>query len=124
MGCSVAAMRAAANATGTYVDPLTGRVVPANGTLAADHIVPKDWIKAQPGFDKLGPADQSAVLNDLVNTQGLPTTFNSSKGAKMPGEWVTYKGQPLDPKYITRDAQRAIILQKHINDQIKSRGSR
>ncbi|WP_206957312.1 hemagglutinin repeat-containing protein [Trinickia acidisoli] len=114
------AMRTNANATGTYVDPLTGETVPADGTLAADHIVPQSWIKAQPGFDQLTPAQQSALLNDPANTQGLPTTFNSSKGAKMPGDWQTYKGQPLDPGYIQSGAQQAETLKGYITDQIGS----
>ncbi|MDR6388448.1 hemagglutinin repeat-containing protein [Paraburkholderia phenoliruptrix] len=114
------AMRASANATGTYVDPLTGQTVPADGTLAADHIVPQSWIKAQPGFDQLTPAQQSALLNDPANTQGLPATFNSSKGPKMPGDWQTYKGQPLDPGYIQSGAQQAENLRSYITDQIRS----
>jgi len=113
-------MRANANATGTYVDPLTGQTVPADGTLAADHIVPQSWIKAQPGFDQLTPAQQSALLNDPANTQGLPATFNSSKGPKMPGDWQTYKGQPLDPGYIQSGAQQAENLRSYITDQIRS----
>ncbi|HKR42555.1 MAG TPA: hypothetical protein VJU59_23270 [Paraburkholderia sp.] len=113
-----AAMRANANASGTYVDPLTGQVVTADGTLAADHIVPKSWIKQQPGFDQLTPAQQSALLNDPANTQGLPTTFNSSKGAQMPGDWTTYKGQPLDVGYIQNSAAQAAMLRNHITNQI------
>jgi RHS repeat-associated protein len=114
-----AAMRAAANESGTYVDPLTGKVVPANGGLAADHIVPQKWIKAQPGFKDLSPADQSALLNDPLNTQGLPQSLNSSKGAKMPGDWTTYKGQALDPNYVANDAARAAKLRQYFEDQIK-----
>lgn len=114
------AMRANANASGTYVDPLTGQVLPADGTLAADHIVPQNWIKQQPGFDQLTPAQQSAILNDPANTQGLPTTFNSSKGAQMPGDWTTYKGQPLDPRYIQNSAAQAATLKGYITNQINS----
>jgi filamentous hemagglutinin len=80
-------MRANANVSGTFVNPLTGMTEVANGSLAADHIVPQDWIRQQPGFDKLTAQQQSAVLNDPLNTQGLSTTFNASKGARMPGEW-------------------------------------
>jgi filamentous hemagglutinin len=115
-----AAMRANANASGTYVDPITGLVVPAEGTLAVDHIVPQSWIKQQPGFDQLSQAQQSALLNDPVNTQGLPTTFNSSKGAQMPGEWTTYKGQPLDSDYVQNGATQAATLQAYITSRIRS----
>ncbi|GAU02137.1 adhesin/hemolysin [Burkholderia stabilis] len=115
-----AAMRENANATGTYTNPLTGQTVPADGPLAADHFVPKKWIKEQPGFDQLTPAQQSAILNDPVNTNGLPTSFNSSKGAKMPGEWTTYKGQPLDPGYIQSSSQQAEMIRNYITNQIKT----
>nr|WP_174989176.1 hemagglutinin repeat-containing protein [Burkholderia lata] len=115
-----AAMRDNANATGTYVDPLTGKTVPADGPLAADHFVPQKWIKEQPGFDQLTPAQQSAILNDPVNTNGLPTTFNSSKGAKMPGDWTTYKGQPLNSEYIQNSAQQAEVVRNYITNQIKT----
>jgi hypothetical protein len=109
-----AAMRGFANLRGTYVDPLTGTSTPASGTLAADHFVPKSWIKLQPGFSDLTREQQSWLLNHPINTQGIPTTFNSSKGAKMPGNWQTYKGQPLDPNYIQNDAQRAQFTQMFI----------
>ena len=113
-------MRDNANATGTYVDPLTGKTVPADGPLVADHFVPQKWIKEQPGFDQLTPAQQSAILNDPVNTNGLPTTFNSSKGAKMPGDWTTYKGQPLNSEYIQNSAQQAEVVRNYITNQIKT----
>ncbi|MCL4671128.1 hemagglutinin repeat-containing protein [Burkholderia pseudomallei] len=115
-----AAMRENANATGTYTNPLTGETVPAEGTLAADHVVPQKWIKQRPGFDQLTLEQQSSVLNDPVNTEGLPTTFNSSKGAKMPGEWTTYKGQPLDPAYILGSSERAEVIRNYIDNKIKS----
>ena len=115
-----AAMRENANATGTYTNPLTGETVPAEGTLAADHVVPQKWIKQRPGFDQLTLEQQSSVLNDPVNTEGLPTTFNSSKGAKMPGEWTTYKGQPLDPAYILSSSERAEVIRNYIDNKIKS----
>jgi filamentous hemagglutinin len=118
-----ASMQNNANARGTYVDPLTGQTVPANGTLAADHIVPQDWIKAQSGFQDLLPAQQDWLLNHPLNTQGLPTTFNSSKGAKLPGDWTTYKGQQLDPAYIQNDALRGQMLQNWIQEQIRTFGA-
>lgn len=118
-------MRENANASGSYVDPLTGKVVQTDERLAADHIVPQKWIKDQPGFDQLTPAQQSAILNDPVNTQGLPTSLNASKGAKMPGDWQTYKGQPLDPGYIQDGARQAETIRSYITNRINSlRGSR
>nr|WP_321854205.1 DUF1524 domain-containing protein [Paraburkholderia tropica] len=113
-------MRDKANASGTYVNPLTGEVTPAQGQLAADHIVPQNWIKQQPGFDQLTPQQQSALLNDPANTQGLPATYNSSKGAKMPGDWTTYKGQPLDPGYVETSAAQAATLRDYLTGQIKT----
>ena len=114
-----AAMRANANFRGTYVDPLTGNPVPASGSLPADHIVPQSWIRAQAGFETLAIEQQNWLLNHPLNTQPLPRTFNSSKGAQMPGDWQTYKGQSLDPSYILTDAQRAQFLQNFIQQQIR-----
>ncbi|WP_395068028.1 hypothetical protein [Paraburkholderia silvatlantica] len=88
-------MRDNANASGTYVDPLSNDVKQAEGRLAADHILPQNWIRQQEGFDLLTPAQQSELLNDPMNTQGLPGSFNSSKGAKIPGEWTTIRGNHL-----------------------------
>ncbi|WP_244134044.1 hemagglutinin repeat-containing protein [Burkholderia gladioli] len=113
-------MRANANASGKYVDPLTNKTVATNETLAADHFVPKNWIKQQPGFDQLTPEQQSSLLNDPVNTQGLPGTFNSSKGAKMPGEWTTYKGQPLNPDYIANSAAQGEQIKQYLTDKLNS----
>ena len=113
-------MRANANATGTYVDPISNQVVPSNTTLAADHIYPQSAIKQLPGFDQLSQADQSSLLNDSINTQGLPQTYNSSKGAQLPGQWQTYKGQPLDPNYVMNDANRADALRQYFIDKIAS----
>ncbi len=114
------AMRANANSTGTYIDPLTGNIVSASGTLAADHIVPQNWITQQAGFNDLTPGQQSWILNHPLNTQGLPQTFNSSKGANMPGDWTTYKGQPLDPQYIQNSAVQAQMIQNFIQQQINN----
>jgi RHS repeat-associated protein len=115
-----ATMRANANASGTYIDPLTGETVSATGTLAADHIVPQSWIIQQPGFDTLTPEQQSSILNDPINTQGLPQTFNSSKGAQLPGSWTTYKGTPLNPSYVQNDAIRGAALKLWIQTQINN----
>jgi filamentous hemagglutinin len=113
-------MRNNANASGTYVDPLSNDVKQAEGRLAADHIVPQNWIKQQEGFDLLTPAQQSELLNDPVNTQGLPGPLNSSKGAQMPGQWTTYKGQPLDPNYIETSAAQAAALRNYITGRINT----
>ncbi|WP_321839592.1 immunity protein Imm33 domain-containing protein [Paraburkholderia bannensis] len=113
-------MRDNANTSGTYVDPLFNEVKQADGRLAADHILPQNWIKQQEGFDLLTPAQQSELLNDQMNTQGLPGSFNSSKGAKMPGDWTTYKGQPLDPAYIEASAAQAAALKNDITNRINA----
>jgi RHS repeat-associated protein len=115
-----ATMRVNANTRGNYTDPLTGNPVLANGTLAADHIVPQIWIKQQPGFNNLSPQQQNWVLNHPLNTQGLPQSLNSSKGAQMPGDWTTYKGQPLNPQYVQSDALRGQMLQNWIQQQINT----
>jgi len=113
-------MRANANFRGTYIDPLTGNSVPAAGTLAADHIVPQSWVREQPGFNDLTRQQQSWLLNHPLNTQGLPTSLNSSKQDKMPGDWVTYRGQLLDPGYIQNDALRGQMLQNWLRQQIET----
>ncbi|HWM69348.1 MAG TPA: hypothetical protein VNO35_22350 [Steroidobacteraceae bacterium] len=112
------AMRDNANVLGTYIDPLTNEVVSATGRLSADHIVPQDWIKAQAGFDTLTTDQQSWVLNHPLNTQGLPQSFNSSKGANLPGEWSTYRGEPLDPGYIQRQTDQGQFIQNFLQAQI------
>jgi len=119
-----ATMRANANIRDTYLDPLTGKPVSVSEKLPADHIVPQKWIKEQPGFDKLTPEQQSWLLNHPLNTQGLPGSLNSSKGAKMPGEWQTYKGEPLDPAYISNDAERAQFIKAFIQEQIRKLSSK
>jgi filamentous hemagglutinin len=59
-------------------------------------------------------------LNYLDNFQGLPKTFNSSKGGKLPVNWLKYKGQALHPDYLQRnkDIQRQLL--KDLNDLINS----
>jgi RHS repeat-associated protein len=113
-----ASMRGYANLSGTYVDPLSGNTEPANGTLSADHIIPQSWIVKQPGFDMLTPDQQSWILNNPINTQGLPQTFNSSKGAQMPGSWTTYQGLPLNQAYVENNAQQVLQLKTWIWSQI------
>jgi filamentous hemagglutinin len=77
-----------------------------------------------PGYDQITPDQQNEVLNNLANFQGLPKTFNSSKGGKSPSQWTTYKGQPLDPNYIQRnqalEPQLRQQLQQQINDFIQA----
>jgi hypothetical protein len=115
-----AAMRANANDDGTYLDPITDEWLPANETLGADHIIPQSWIKRQPGFEQLTREQQGDVLNDPTNTQGLPGKLNSSKGSKMPGDWNTFKGQPLDPSHVADQAKQAEELRNYITARIDS----
>ena len=115
---------AARNAVqGSYVDPFSNQKIITGDPLAADHIYPQVLIKQMPGFDQLTPGQQDEVLNNPANFQGLPQTFNSSKNGQPPGDWVTYKGQPLDPGYIQRNQllqhQLQIQLQEQINGFIQ-----
>ncbi len=100
---------------GEYIDPRTNQTIKTIDPLAADHIVPQRAIKQLENFDKLTPEQQSAVLNSADNFQGLPKTFNSSKGGKMPGEWTEYKGQPLHPDYVNRNQS----LQPQLLEQLQ-----
>ncbi len=101
---------------GQYIDPLTGKLIKTADNLAADHIFPKKLIKEMPGFQKLTPEQQSAILNNLQNFQGLPKSFNPSKGSKI--DWTTYKGEPLDPTYARELAELQEIMRKAIQNQI------
>jgi hypothetical protein len=111
-----AAMRAAVQ--GAYINPLTNEKITTSQPLAADHIVPQDAIQNMLGFNLLTPSEASQVLNNPINFQGLPKTFNSSKGGLNPGDWTTYKGQPLDPNYIQRNQQLQNVLQPALQQQI------
>jgi RHS repeat-associated protein len=107
-----------ASVQGTYVDPLSNEPVTTTQPLAADHIYPQSLTQQMPGFNLLTPQQQSAVLNNPNNIQGLPQTFNASKGAQL--NWTTYKGQPLNPAYINnliqQQNQAASELQQQILD--------
>ena len=111
-------MRNNANILATYVDPLTGILVPATGSLSADHIVPQDWLISQPGFATMTPDQQDWVLNHPLNTQGLPQSFNSSKGASLPGDWSMHKGQPLDPGYVQNQAAQGQFIQSFMTNWV------
>ena len=115
------AMRELANSTGgMYINPETGLVEISAERLAADHFYPQELIKKMDGFDKLTPKQQSSILNDPLNTEGLPKTYNSSKGAKIPGEWTVYKGTPLNAEYVNDAAQRGAAMQQYLQNRINS----
>jgi RHS repeat-associated protein len=101
---------------GSYVNPLNNEVVITAESLAADHIYPQVQIKQLLGFNLLTAEQQAAVLNNPVNFQGLPKTFNSSKGGMLPAEWSTYKGMQLDAGYI----QRNQMLQQQIETTLQA----
>jgi len=101
---------------GEYVDPLTNKAVRTTDYLAADHVFPKKLIQRLPGFDKLSRSQQAAVLNNLNNFQGLPTSFNASKGSKL--DWSLFKGAPLDAKYARELAQLQERIRKELQQQI------
>jgi hypothetical protein len=117
-----AAMRK--RAQGQYVDPMTNKTIKTTEPLPADHIVPqreiKSRIKEAEKSARLTREQKSEVLNLPENTQGLPKTYNSSKGGKMPSEWTTYKGQPLHPDYVTRNTNLEKTLLQQIQDMINS----
>ena len=69
--------------------------------MNADHIYPDRLIRRLPGFDKLKPDQQSAVLNYEGNFQPLLGPLNSSKGSKTAAEWTSALGQALRPDYIS-----------------------
>lgn len=68
-------MQTLANSTeGMFINPETNLVEISSDPLAADHFYPKWAIKEFPGFDDLTAEQQSSILNDPENTEGLPTT--------------------------------------------------
>ena len=95
---------------------MTNKPIKTTETLAADHIFPKARIKELPGFDKLTPDQQDAVLNNLKNFQGLPQSLNASKGSKI--DWDAYLGDPLNPKYAKALGKLQGVMQREIQQQI------
>jgi filamentous hemagglutinin len=67
---------------------------------------------------KLTPEQQSDILNDPEITEGLPKTYNASKGAKLPEDFVTYKGERLAQDYVAANAERQAVLLKYIQQRI------
>jgi RHS repeat-associated protein len=107
-----------ASVQGSYIDPLSNEPVTTTQLLAADHTYPQSLIQQMLGFSLLTPEEQSFVLNNPNNFQGLPQTFNASKGAQL--NWTTYRGQPLNSTYINNliqeQTQAASELQQQIFD--------
>ena len=114
------------HAQGGYLHPLTNEYVATSETLAADHIIPQVEIKSWANYKLLTDSEKDVVLNLLENFQGLPKTFNSSKGGKLPANWLKYKGQDLHPDYIQRNIniQRDVlnVLNDLINSILANRG--
>jgi hypothetical protein len=104
---------------GGYLHPMTGQWVATTERLAADHVVPQVAIKAMPGFDKLTVEQQSAVLNNLANSNGLPRTFNSAKWGHDPGTW-TWKGNALHPGYAEWERMAGEHIKGILKSQIES----
>jgi RHS repeat-associated protein len=103
---------------GSFVDPLTNQVTYTKDTLAADHVIPQSFIKTMPGFSSLTEEQQNDILNDPLNMQGLPQSYNSSKKDLLPQEWLTYKGKPLDPDYVARNIMLQDLLLRYIRSRI------
>ena len=101
---------------GQWVHPETNITIKTTQSLAADHIISQKVIKAMPGFSRLSKVNQDLVLNFLANFQGLPKSFNSSKGGLLPALWKKYKGLPLHLDYIKRN----IALQKKLLPEIQA----
>lgn len=97
---------------------MTNQIMKTTEPLAADHIIPQRVIKQLEGFDQLTAEQKAVVLNRLENIQGLPKTFNSSKGGQLPGDWQQYRGQPLNPNYINRNQELQPKLLKELQEMI------
>jgi RHS repeat-associated protein len=103
---------------GSYIDPLTDTRIFTSDTLQGDHIYAQSRIKAEPGFNRLSPEQQNAILNDPWNFEALPGSFNASKRDKQASDWTKYKGRPLDPNYIARHVAMEEILIRRVRAQI------
>ena len=101
---------------GEYLDSITGGTVKTSDRLAAYHVYPKKEILKLPGFTDLNKAQQSDILNDLENFQGLPKSQNSSKGSKI--GWTKYKGKDLDKKYADDLAKKQQENKKSLQKKI------
>ncbi len=80
------------------------------GTLAADHVYPKDLIKKLPGYDKLTREQQEFLLNYPGNFEPFPTAWNSSKKNLLADEWAkTPMGKTASKEFLDalRDRQQA-----------------
>ncbi len=101
---------------GPYSHPMTNQfTIQAPGEiLHADHIVSYDSITKMINWHLLERAQRLKVLNYSGNFQGLPGTFNMSKGAKTASEWLTWKGQPLNPDYV----QGAIQIEARASERV------
>jgi RHS repeat-associated protein len=75
--------------TGPRTCPIYGCSV---NRLEADHVVPMHEICQQPGFGRLTPAQQLAILNDDNNFVGLGKSANGSKQAKSVNGWIDAGG--------------------------------
>jgi hypothetical protein len=111
---------------GQFIDPRDNQLYVTADPLAADHIYPQVAIKELSGFDLITRQQQDQVLNNLMNFQGLPQTFNSSKQGKLPSDWNMYKGQPLHPDYVQRnktlEPKLRNMLQQQINEFLWQNG--
>ena len=82
------APRSGGGANGEYVNPRTNKLVKFDGTLAADHVYPKDLIEQFPDYDKLTQRQQEFLLNYPGNFEPLPPSWNSSKKNRLADKWA------------------------------------
>jgi hypothetical protein len=61
---------------------------PRSGSLAVDHVVPLNEIVRMPGFDKLRPERQLAIVNDVKNLRAIDALANSSRGDRSWHAWA------------------------------------
>ncbi|MFK7965904.1 MAG: hypothetical protein AB8C46_18245 [Burkholderiaceae bacterium] len=113
-----------------FVDPMTNELRQAKPgeKIHVDHTLPVNEIVNLPGFTKLTPDQMRAIIQDdgdlLGNLQPMPSGLNMSKQHRVGEGWTHYKGEPLNPDYLSdlSDQQSAIRqrIQTHINDLLAS----
>ena len=113
-----------------FVDPMTNEIRHARPgeKIHVDHTLPVNEIVNLPGFTKLTPDQMRAIIQDdgdlLGNLQPMPSGLNMSKQHRVGEGWTHYKGEPLNPDYLSdlSDQQSAIRqrIQAHINDLLAS----
>jgi RHS repeat-associated protein len=102
-----------------WLNPLTNEWEdPPPEGLQADHFIAEKIIRGHWRFKLLMEQQQLKILNDPINFQGLPGSFNKSKGSKWPRDWTEYKGIYLDKNYVTGNRRMERIIWRTLQNEM------